>query len=272
MTSLDRFIGVVVGPGATVIARRQDSWAHTSTSERMESAAGWLKLVRHGTRIRAYTSEDGKAWSLLGANHIELPERVFVGLCDMTRDKETPAVATFDHVNIAPGPPAMAYPAAGILFHSGSFLACQALGFGKTGALAYDRNGQRHYAENADVARLIYKPIISELGQTLSPGHTGALIGSGDFIEGDLKEITWRVTVSNIAFGPRTMDIKGGDVLAICMKDADVPSLPFVITATDGSIYQGKTIKTSKDTLSIEDPSLGLVEIPLKELAQIKVN
>ncbi len=272
MTSLDRFVAIVAGPGATVIARRQDSWAHTTTTERMESAAAWLKLVRHGTRVRAYTSEDGKAWSLLGANHIDLPERVFVGLCDMTRDKETPAVATFDHVSIVPGPPAMAYPAAGILFHSGSFLSCQALGFGKTGALAYDRNGQRHYAENPDVARLIYKPIMSELAQTLAPGHSGALIGSGDFIEGDLKEITWRVTVSNIAFGPRTMDIKGGDVLAVCMKDADVPSLPFVIIATDGSIYQGKSIKTNKDTLSIEDPSLGLVEIPLKELAQIKVN
>ena len=103
MTPLDRFVAVVAGPGATVIARRQDSWAHTSTTERMESAAGWLKLVRHGTRVCAYTSEDGKAWSLLGANHIELPERVFVGLCDMTRNKETPAVATFDHVSIAPG-------------------------------------------------------------------------------------------------------------------------------------------------------------------------
>ena len=122
------------------------------------------------------------------------------------------------------------------------------------------------------MARLIYKPIISELAQTLSPGHTGALIGSGDFIEGDLKEITWRVTVSNIAFGPRTMDIKGGDVLAICMKDADAPNLPFVITATDGSIYQGKSIKTNKETVTLEDPSMGLVEIPLKELAQIKVN
>jgi regulation of enolase protein 1 (concanavalin A-like superfamily) len=272
MTGQDRFVAIVVGPGATVIARRQDSWAHTTTTERAESAATWLKLARHGNRIRAYTSTDGKSWSLLGTNHIDLPERLFVGLCNMTRDKETPAVATFDNVSVTPGPPAMAYPAAGILFHSGSFLACQALGFGKTGALAYDRNGQRHYAQSPDVARLIYKPIMSELAQTLAPGHSGALLGSGDFIEGDLKEITWRVTVSNIVFGRRTMDIKGSDILAVCMKDADVPSLPFVITATDGSIYQCKSIKTDQENITIEDPSLGAVELPLKELAQIKVN
>jgi hypothetical protein len=166
----------------------------------------------------------------------------------------------------------MIYPAAGILFRSGSFLACDVLGFGKDGALAYDRHGVRHYAPNPDVARLIYKPVIAELGQGLSAGHTGVLVGSGDFIEGDLKEVTWRVTVSNIVFGPRTMNVKGSDVLAICMKDADPPGERLVLTATDGSVYQCKSIKTSKETVSLQDPSVGAVELPLKELAQIKVN
>lgn len=272
MTSLDRFAALLVGPGATVIARRQDYWGRTASGERMEQAAEWLKLGRHGTRIRAYTSADGTKWSLMGGVHIDLPERVFVGMCNMTRDKETPAVATFDHVAISLGPPAMTYAAAGILFRSGSFLACDVLGFGKDGALAYDRRGERHYAPNPDVARLIYKPVIAELGQGLSAGHTGVLVGSGDFIEGDLKEITWRVTVSNIIFGPRTMNLKGGDVLAVCIKDADAPSEHLVITATDGSVYQCKSIKTSKDSISLQDPSVGAVELSLKELAQIKVN
>ena len=272
VTTLDRFVAVVVGPGATSIARRHDYWGRTENTQRIEPAANWLRMVRHGNRLRSYTSQDGKSWSLLGTERMDLPERVFVGMCDMSRDKETPVVATFDHVSIAPGPPELTYAAPGILFRSGTFLSAEVLGFGKDGALAYTRNGKRCYAPSPDVARLIYQSVTAELAQTLPHGSTGALLASGDFIDGDLKEVTYRVTVSNVVLGPRTMNIKAGEVLAICFKDADPPALAYVLTTTDGSIYQSKTVKISKETISLEDPSLGSIELPLKELAQIKIN
>jgi hypothetical protein len=87
-----------------------------------------------------------------------------------------------------------------------------------------------------------------------------------------MKEVSYRVTVSNVVFGPRTFGIKTHDVLAIYLKDADAPGLPYVVTATDGSVFQSKSIKISKDSVSIEDPNLGPLELPTSELAQLKVN
>jgi hypothetical protein len=230
-----------------------------------------MKIVRHTNRLRAYTSSDGKSWTLLGAERIELPERAFVGLTAMARNKETAAVATFDHVSITPGPPAFTHATEGILFRSGTFLAAEVAGL-KENTVTYTRNGKRTTVPNADVARLIYKPIPAELAEKIPADRTGVALASGDFIEGELKEVSYRVTVSNLVFGPRTFGIKTHDVLAIYLKDADAPKLPYVVTAMDGSVYQSKSIKLGKDAVSIEDPTIGPIDLPLKELAELKMN
>jgi regulation of enolase protein 1 (concanavalin A-like superfamily) len=271
MTALDRVFALVVSPQATVVARRTDYWGRITATDRTDSPAAWIKIVRHGNRLRGYTSTDGKAWTLLSAERIEMTERVFVGLCAMARSRETSGVATFDHVSITPGPPAFTYATEGILFRSGTFLAADVAGL-KENSVTYTRHGKRTTSSNADVARLIYKPVPAELAEKIPADRTGVALASGDFIEGELKEVSYRVTVSNVVFGPRTFGIKTNDVLAIYLKDADAPSLPYVVTTTDGSVFQSKSIKTGKDAVSIEDPNLGPIELPLNELAQLKVN
>jgi hypothetical protein len=271
MTTLDRVFALVVSPQATAVARRADYWGRITATDRTESPAAWIKIVRHANRVRGYTSTDGKDWSLLSAARIDMPERVFVGLCAMARSKETPGVATFDHVSLTPGPPAFTYATEGILFRSGTFLAAD-VAFLKENTVTYTRHGKRITSPNADVARLIYKAIPAELAEKIPADRTGVALASGDFIEGELKEVSYRVTVSNVVFGPRTFGIKTHDVLAIYLKDADAPSLPYVVTATDGSVFQSKSIKMSKDGVSLEDPNLGPLEVPINELAQLKVN
>lgn len=271
MTTLDRVFALVTGPQATTLARRSQYWGRIGAADRTDAPSGWLKVVRHGDRLRGYTSADGKAWTLLAADKIEMPEGVYVGLCAMARSRETPGVATFDHVSITPGPPAFAYATEGILFRSGTFLAAEVNRL-KENTLTYTRNGKRQTSSNADVARLIYKAIPAELAEKIPADRTGVTLASGDFIEGDLKEVSYRVTVSNVVFGPRTFGIKTHDVLAIYLKDADAPGLPYVVTTTDGSVFQSKSIKMSKDSVSIEDPNLGPLELPTSELARLKVN
>jgi hypothetical protein len=271
MTALDRVFALVVSPQATTLARRPEYWGRISATDRADAPAAWLKVVRHGTRLRGYTSVDGKSWTLLAADRIEMPERVYVGLCAMARSRETPAVATFDQVSITPGPPAFTYATEGILFRSGTFLAAE-VGSLKENTLTYTRHGKRQTTSNADVARLIYKAVPAELAEKIPADRTGVALASGDFIEGEMKEVSYRVTVSNVVFGPRTFGIKTHDVLAIYLKDADAPGLPYVVTATDGSVFQSKSIKISKDSVSIEDPNLGPLELPTSELAQLKVN
>jgi hypothetical protein len=271
MTARDRFAAVVVAPQSTVFVRRPNYWGNITSSERTERPQEWLKLERHASHLRAYTSADGKDWGLLATDKIDLPERMFVGLCAMSRAKETPAVATFDNVALRVGPPALTHGVEGVLFRSGTFLAAEINGM-KEGTLTYTRAGKRTTIPNADVARLVYKAVPADLGEHVPADRTGVLLGSGDFIEGDLKEVSYRVTVSNIVFGHRTFAIKNGDVLAIYVKDAGAPGMPCVITATDGSVYQSKTITVIRDAVSLQDPTVGPLELPLKDLARLKMN
>jgi hypothetical protein len=271
MTGRDRLFALVVNPQSTLLARRPDYWGRTVSTDRNDPPAPWLKIVRYGDRVRAYTSGDGQNWSLFGSDRIEFPQRVYAGLCAMARSKETPAVARFDHVSVVPGPPEFTYRVEGILFRGGTFLAANVAGM-KDDKITYTHNGKRQTTSNAEVARLIYKPVPAELSEKIPGDRTGVALASGDFIEGDLKEVSYRVTVSNVLFGPRTFGVKNNQVLAVYVKEAQTPRLPFVITATDGSVYQARSIKVEKDSLSFEDPTLGGLTLPTNQLAQLKHN
>jgi hypothetical protein len=189
----------------------------------------------------------------------------------MARSKETPAVAKFDHVSIVPGSPEFTYGVEGILFRGGTFLAADVAGM-KDDKITYTRHGKRTTTSSAEVARLIYKPVPAELSEKIPGDRTGVALASGDFIEGDIKDVSYRVTVSNLVFGPRTFGVKNNEVLAIYVKEAQAPGLPYVVTATDGSVYQAKAVRVEKDTVSFEDPTLGHVTLENKELAQLKRN
>jgi hypothetical protein len=271
MTGRDRLFALVVNPQSTLLARRPDYWGRTLSTDRNDPRASWLKIVRYGNRVRAYTSSDGRAWSLYGSERIEFPERVYAGLCAMARNKQTPAVARFDHVSIIPGSPEFVYGVEGILFRSGTFLAADIAGM-KDDKITYTHNHKRTTTSSAEVARLIYKPVPAELAEKIPDDRMGVALASGDFIDGDIKEVSYRVTVSNLVFGPRTFGLKTNEVLAIYVKHAGAPELPYVVTATDGSVYQGKAIKIEKDSISLEDPTLGAVTLATRELAQLKHN
>jgi hypothetical protein len=271
MTGRDRLFAVVVNPQSTLLARRPDYWGRTVSTDRSEPPARWLKIVRYGNRVRAYTGGDGQDWTLCASDKIEFPQRVFAGLCAMARSKETPAVAKFDHVSIVPGSPEFTYGVEGILFRGGTFLAADVAGM-KDDKITYTRHGKRTTTSSAEVARLIYKPVPAELSEKIPGDRTGVALASGDFIEGDIKDVSYRVTVSNLVFGPRTFGVKNNEVLAIYVKEAQAPGLPYVVTATDGSVYQAKAVRVEKDTVSFEDPTLGHVTLENKELAQLKRN
>jgi hypothetical protein len=224
-----------------------------------------------GNRVRAYSSLDGQSWSPLSSDRIDLPPRLFVGLCAMARNPDTPATATFDHVSLTPGPPALTHTTQGLLFRTGTFLAADIAGL-KDGTVTYTRNGKRQHASATEIARLVYKPTPAELTEKVPPGQTGALLANGDFVEGDLKEVSWRVTISNLVFGPRTLNLKTGEVLALYLNDPTETHLPYTLTTTDGSTYQSPRIQPTPDTIQLQDPTLGPTTLPLKDLAQLKLN
>jgi hypothetical protein len=60
----------------------------------------WLKLIRSGTTITAYTSADGSTWTMVGSTTISLTDPVTIGLFTCAHNGGALNTATFDNVSI----------------------------------------------------------------------------------------------------------------------------------------------------------------------------
>ena len=62
------------------------------------AAPGWVRLVREGNLVSAYTSSDGSAWLLVGTDTIAMASTVYVGLAVTSHNTGATATATFTNV------------------------------------------------------------------------------------------------------------------------------------------------------------------------------
>jgi hypothetical protein len=261
--------GILSEDPIVAFVRRQDHWMNPVSTERQIGGPYWLKLVRHGARVHAYTSNDGKSWDLFASERFETGPQVFVGLVAFGRDKERPASAGFDNVTLTPGSPALQTSARGILTTGGTFLACEPFLI-EDSFVRYNRNNREQKIPLNDVARLLYKPLLVDHAEKIPAGGAGALLGSGDFVEGEIKSVRdAHVSVSSVLFGLKRIHFND-DLTAVVLRDAKPESTPLLVTARDGSIYRAKSLHEEKGEAVIDDASLGSVRVPVGTLASIK--
>ena len=67
------------------------------------TAPGWVRLVRAGDRLTGYHSTDGKSWSVVGSETIDMSSSVYVGLAVSSRVETVSTVATFTNVAVSNG-------------------------------------------------------------------------------------------------------------------------------------------------------------------------
>jgi regulation of enolase protein 1 (concanavalin A-like superfamily) len=67
------------------------------------SAPGWVRLVRAGDRLTGYHSSDGKSWSVVGSETIDMASSVYVGLAVSSRVESVTTAATFTNVAVSKG-------------------------------------------------------------------------------------------------------------------------------------------------------------------------
>lgn len=67
-------------------------------------APGWLKLERRGSIMAGYVSQDGKDWTKVGENSLQLHRDALVGLAVTAHQHGGVAAARFDAVNLGKGP------------------------------------------------------------------------------------------------------------------------------------------------------------------------
>jgi hypothetical protein len=249
--------------------RRQDHWMNpTVTNQTSRTPQGeWFKLARHGQRIYAYTSADGKEWDLLATERFEVGPQTFVGLVAFGREKA--ATATFDHVELIRGAPPLESSVKGFLTRGGTFVAADVFEIDQN-LVRYRRGGQEAAIPLGDVARILYKPLLTDHAARLSPGRTGVLTTEGDFLEGDVRALReGSVAVSSVLLGLRKVPINE-EVTAVVLRDVAPEKAAYVLTTTDGSSYRAKTIAAGARGLDVEDASLGKVLVPVGTVGQMR--
>jgi hypothetical protein len=254
---------------AAQFVRRPDHWMNPVVTEKSTKAPVWVKLARYGDRVYAYTSADGKDWDLFASERFEAANRVFAGLVAFSPSSSRPATAQFDHVKLLPGAPALESAAKGFLTRGGTFVACDVFAIDEN-LVRYVRSGAPGTIPVSEVARILYKPLLLDHAEKLSPGGTGLLMSTGDFLDGDVKSLKdGTVSVSSVLFGPRKVAIYD-ELTAIVLHDVSAEKTAFTLTTTDGSTYRPKSLKPNLQKLQIDDASLGQLSIPLGTLSKLQ--
>jgi arabinogalactan endo-1,4-beta-galactosidase len=79
------------------------SSAHTSGGS--ASAPIWVRLVRSGNTITAYTSGNGSNWTQVGSATINMANNIYVGLAVTAHNDSTLATSQLDNVTVSSGSP-----------------------------------------------------------------------------------------------------------------------------------------------------------------------
>ena len=92
------FMLVSSGKGAAFQRRPSAGGPSTSTPAGTGTAPAWVRLVREGSLITAYTSADGVSWTVVDQDTLAISGSVYVGLAVSSHDVTHAASATFDGV------------------------------------------------------------------------------------------------------------------------------------------------------------------------------
>jgi regulation of enolase protein 1 (concanavalin A-like superfamily) len=134
------------------------------------TAPYWVRLERTGSRIRAFQSADGKAWTLVGTDTIALDQAVYVGLAMTSHVPSRAGKAVFSDVRVTvpvvvpppPPPPSTALPAGWSSVDVGSVGAAGAATYdGASGTFAVRGAGADVWG-SADALHYAYTPVTGD--------------------------------------------------------------------------------------------------------------
>jgi hypothetical protein len=94
------FMLVSTGKGLAFQRRPANGGSSVHTSGGSGTAPRWVRLSRAGSRVSAYQSSDGSAWTLVASDTIALPATALVGLAVSSHSSSSLATGTIDRVTV----------------------------------------------------------------------------------------------------------------------------------------------------------------------------
>jgi regulation of enolase protein 1 (concanavalin A-like superfamily) len=151
---------VSAGKGVAFQRRRQDGGLTTNSYGPNVAPPQWVRLVRLGTSVTAYSSADGSTWSVVGSSTIGLGSTVYVGLAATSHNAAAATTAVVSQVAVVP----LSLPASQ-----------QAMDIGApaiTGTVAYRQGVYTDHAAGTDIwgtsdqFHFVYQPVSGDVEVT----------------------------------------------------------------------------------------------------------
>jgi hypothetical protein len=157
----------------------------------------------------------------------------------------------------------------GVILRDGTFLAGQVT-FGDESAIRLSFAGRKDVPIlNSKVARIIFRP--QQLPFEADQGRSGLFLKGGDFFEGDFRRIEHgSVSVSSVLFGLKRFRIEGGEPVALVLNESVPAATAFRIRLLDGSSFCATSLSGNAEAVTIQEPLLGVLSIPVSDLIEIE--
>lgn len=159
----------------------------------------------------------------------------------------------------------------GVLLRDGSFVAGAVTKADESAVrLSYPGKPDRTVL-NSRVARIHLRPSRQPLRYEIAQGRSGVFTKSGDFLESEFKRIEGNTLhMGSVLFGTKRFGIENGDALVVVLNDSVPARSGFEVRLLDGSALQVPKILANAQTLTVEEPILGVLSIPTTELFEIR--
>jgi len=248
-------------------------WRNADGKERskhftMPSEGGWLRLERCAQQVTALMSEDGARWRQVGNELLALGDEAHLGLLALGQKKSHPVTVAFSRVELLhegapPTPlPQLRLRDVGVL--AGKFL-------GTDGSVVrWHALGRDWNVSLVNVSRLLLEPRAEAQFHRLRPERPGALLASGDFVDGELiAGEPGRVTISSVLFGIRSFSAEGA-VLAVHLRDAAEAGTEFEISFTDGSRLLASQLELRAEGVAGRERSAGEFLLRAADVSELR--
>jgi hypothetical protein len=264
-----RYAALLVGKESTEFLRR---WEPASWVAAIDVAHGlpcYLRLVRTGKNFKAYVSDNGSSWQMVGSEQVPLSPQVYVGVITTSRSEEGMCHVSIDHVTVEEGGVPMEATTSGVKTRGGSFVAGEIRKADEQQIVVAPKRGPKITFSPAEVARIVFKPVPAELATNIGTGRTGVLLSAGDFFEGDFTSFQdGKTMVSSVVFGMKRFE--SHEVLAAVLHDVnDEPASALHVRTVDGSVYAPRKIRLDGGRLILADEAVGEVSVSVRDVVEI---
>jgi len=139
-------------------------------------------------------------------------------------------------------------------------------------AVKFEAGNYPERISTVNVARIVLRPVPIKHRGRLEAGRAGVLLRNGDFIEGEFQSLKedWLV-LNSILLGVKVYGLD--EVMALVLAKIKEPtkSSRFELKLENGSLFHVRGFKVDEGRITVDDPTVGKMKIPLLEFNAMRV-